>query len=128
VCDIVPQERLQELKIDVIRVGAVGQHVRHRRRRPAGGAATRFDRRTNLATVLPDCIEETNVETQGKSLKSDRGRPKDVATAQAVHRLESTVDVEPIADRFSPKDGMFCCVDSITAQTAILAGHGRFHF
>jgi sulfur carrier protein ThiS adenylyltransferase len=74
-----------------------------------------------------DSVEPTNVTTQGYC-ESDIGRPKVDATATAMRRIDSTIDVEVVRDRYRSKvkigDAAFCCVDSITARTAIWRSAG----
>ncbi len=122
--DLVPEPKLQELTCTVIGAGAVGRQV-------ALQLAAIGVRRFLLIDF--DTVEESNVTTQGYRLQTDVGRSKVEATAQAIHELDETVTVETICDRFRPRyeigDAVFCCVDSITARTAIwrsLAGRCNF--
>ncbi len=75
-----------------------------------------------------DAVDETNITTQGY-LADDIGRPKVQATAEAIHRLDSSVRVTPVQDRYRAKlqigDAVFCCVDSISARGAIWRSAGR---
>jgi sulfur carrier protein ThiS adenylyltransferase len=111
--DLVPQERLRLLKITVIGVGAIGRQASLQL--AAVGA-----RRLQLVDF--DEVDLANVTTQGYST-DDVGRLKVDATADAVQHLDPTIEVDTIEDRYRPRqdtgDAVFCCVDSITARTAI---------
>jgi len=69
-----------------------------------------------------DQVDATNITTQGY-YASDIGQPKVEATTEAIHRLDPAIKVETIQDRYRPKlktgQAIFCCVDSISARTAI---------
>lgn len=75
-----------------------------------------------------DQVEETNVTTQGY-LQEDVGKTKVLATAQAISRIDSSIQVSQVATRFRPGlpvgDAIFCCVDSISARGAIWRAAGR---
>jgi sulfur carrier protein ThiS adenylyltransferase len=55
--------------------------------------------------------------------ETDIGQPKVRATAAAIGRLDPTIDLDLIEDRFRPKlpvgEAVFCCVDSIETRGAI---------
>src|SRR5258708_40111446 len=57
------------------------------------------------------------------------GRVKVEGTATAMRRLEPSIEVQPILDRFRPKqrvgEVIFACVDSIEARGAIWRSAGR---
>jgi sulfur carrier protein ThiS adenylyltransferase len=63
-----------------------------------------------------------NITTQGYLLE-DVGRSKVTATAAAVGRLDPSIEVEQIEDRFRPRYGcgdvVFSCVDAISTRGAI---------
>jgi molybdopterin-synthase adenylyltransferase len=109
----VPQEKLTDLTATVIGVGAVGRQVALQL------AAIRVRR---LQLVDFDDVELTNITTQGYG-HSDLGRPKVLATQQAISRIDPHVVVTPIPDRFRPKhetgEAVFCAVDKIAAREAI---------
>ena len=96
--DLVPQGRLQELLVTVIGVGAIGRQV-------ALQLAAIGVRRLQLIDF--DRVELTNV----------------AATTNDVRQIDATVEVDSVEDRFRPKmqigEAVFCCVDSISARSAI---------
>ena len=111
--DLVPQSRLQELLVTVIGVGAIGRQV-------ALQLAAIGVRRLQLIDF--DHVEATNVTTQGYRA-ADIGQSKVSATTNDVRQIDATVEVESVEDRFRPKmqigEAVFCCVDSISARSAI---------
>ena len=111
--DLVPQSRLQDLLVTVIGVGAIGRQV-------ALQLAAIGVRRLQLIDF--DHVEATNVTTQGYRA-ADIGRFKVAATTNDVGQIDSAVEVDSVEDRFRPRqligDAIFCCVDSISARTAI---------
>ncbi len=111
--DLVPSERLAELCITVIGVGAIGRQV-------ALQLAAMGARRLQLIDF--DVVDRTNVTTQGYWAR-DVGCSKVIATAEAVRGLDPAIEVEVIEDRYRPGveigDAVFCCVDSISARAAI---------
>ncbi len=111
--DLVPQSRLQELLVTVIGIGAIGRQV-------ALQLAAIGARRLQLVDF--DHVEATNVTTQGYRA-ADIGQSKVFATTNDVRQIDATVEVESVEDRFRPKqqigDAVFCCVDSISARSAI---------
>jgi len=111
--DLVPQSRLQELLVTVIGVGAIGRQV-------ALQLAAIGARRLQLIDF--DHVEATNVTTQGYRA-ADIGQSKVSATSNDVRQIDATVEIEAVEDRFRPKmqtgDAVFCCVDSISARSAI---------
>ncbi len=111
--DLVPANRLADLLITVIGVGAIGRQV-------ALQLAAIGARRLQLIDF--DRVEATNVTTQG-FLVDDIGQLKVRATAQLIGRLDPSIEVESIEARYRPKlttgPAVFCCVDSIEARTAI---------
>ena len=111
--DLVPQTRLQELQVTVIGVGAVGRQVVLQ----LAAVGVR-----KLLVFDFDKVEATNITTQGYG-QEDLGMPKVLATQQAVHCIDSEIEVKLIQDRYRPthevSDVVFCCVDTITARSAI---------
>ncbi|MBA4107547.1 MAG: thiamine biosynthesis protein ThiF [Pirellula sp.] len=110
---LVPRERLTALIVTVIGVGAIGRQAALQL--AALGAV-------RMQLVDFDVVEPTNVTTQGY-LANDVGRLKVDATAEAISRIDATIAVERVAERFRPKlvtgAAVFCCVDSISARAAI---------
>jgi sulfur carrier protein ThiS adenylyltransferase len=109
----VPAERLAPLLVTVIGVGSIGRQVA--RTLAAIGA-----RRMQLVDF--DHVEDSNRTTQGY-LAEDVGQPKVVAMAREVTRLDPSIEVQLIEDRYRPKltvgEAVFCCVDSIETRGAI---------
>jgi sulfur carrier protein ThiS adenylyltransferase len=116
--DLVPSERLEQLLVTVIGVGAIGRQVALQL--AAIGAP-------RLQLVDFDRVDHTNVTTQGYCAE-DVGQAKVAATGNAIGRLDSTLDVELVNDRYRPKsavgEAIFCCVDSIEARGAIWRSAG----
>jgi sulfur carrier protein ThiS adenylyltransferase len=117
--DLVPSERLKQLPVTVIGVGAIGRQV-------ALQLAAMGARRLQLVDF--DRVDHTNVTTQGYGTE-DVGQAKVAATGKAIHRIDPTIDVELMDDRYRPKSAVgtaiFCCVDSIEARGAIWRAAGR---
>jgi sulfur carrier protein ThiS adenylyltransferase len=117
--DLVPAERLEQLLIAVIGVGAIGRQVALQL--AAIGAR-------HLQLVDFDRVDHTNVTTQGYSA-DDIGQPKVVAIGNMISRLDRTIELQLIEDRYRSKstvgDAAFCCVDSIEARGAIWRSAGR---
>ena len=121
--DLVPRERLRDLRVTVIGVGAIGRQVALQL--GAIGVA-------NLQLIDFDTVELTNVTTQGY-WASDVGVTKVGATASAVRQMEPDLAVDTIVDRYRSQytvgEAVFVCVDSIAARQAIwrsVASHCRF--
>jgi len=116
---LVPRERLEGLAISVIGVGAIGRQV-------ALQLASLGARQLTLVDF--DEVEEVNITTQGY-LWEDLGKSKVLATAQAISRIDSSMEVSQICARYRPGlpvgDAVFCCVDSISARGAIWRSAGR---
>jgi len=116
---LVPQERLEGLTISIIGVGAIG-------RQAALQLASLGARQLTLVDF--DEVEAVNVTTQGY-LQEDVGKSKVLATAQAISRIDFSMEVSQICARYRPGlpvgDAIFCCVDSISARGAIWRSAGR---
>ena len=116
---LVPRSALEELPITVIGVGAIGRQVSLQL------AALGVE---HLTLIDFDRVELTNITTQGY-LVEDQGIAKVQAAAKAVLKISPLLHLELIEARFRPQlplgDAVFCCVDSITARSAIWrsAGH-----
>lgn len=111
--DLVPRHDLEQLTCTVIGIGAIGRNV-------ALQLAAVGARRIQLIDF--DEVDTTNVTTQGYEA-GDIGRPKVLATADALLQLDPAIDVTTIPDRYRSKldigEAVFCCVDSISARAAI---------
>jgi sulfur carrier protein ThiS adenylyltransferase len=116
--ELVPQEQLATVTASVIGVGAIGRQV-------ALQLAALGARRLQLIDF--DQVDLTNVTTQGY-WHSDVGQSKVVATATAIAKLDPTIQVDPICDRYRPRislgEVVFCCVDSIEIRSAIWRSAG----
>jgi len=110
---LVPSEILAPLEVTVIGVGAIGRQL-------ALQLAALGVRKLQLIDF--DVVELTNVTTQGY-LTTDVGLAKVEAVARAVRQIDPSIDLSLVADRFRPHlsvgDAVFCCVDSISARSAI---------
>ena len=111
--DLVPLAALMPLTTTVIGVGAIGRQV-------AIQLAAIGARRIQLIDF--DTVDETNITTQGY-LHADLGQPKVTATANHLRAIDPEITVSEIAARFRPDlsigEAVFCCVDSISARSAI---------
>ena len=110
---LVPLDRLQQLHVTVIGVGAIGRQV-------AIQLAAIGCRRVTLVDF--DVVDHTNRTTQGYAA-ADVGTEKVYAARAQMLAIDPNMDVHLIQDRYRPKhspgDAVFCCVDSISARTAI---------
>jgi molybdopterin-synthase adenylyltransferase len=111
--DLVPAERLATVSPTVIGVGAIGRQV-------ALQLAAIGVRRLQLIDF--DNVELTNVTTQGYFVE-DIGHSKVSACRQAIARIDPSIEVEAVCDRYRAKESIgnavFCCVDSISSRAAI---------
>ncbi|MBI1313069.1 ThiF family adenylyltransferase [bacterium] len=111
--DLVPSDRLVDLTATVIGVGAIGRQVALQ----LAAIGTR-----SLQLIDFDTVDESNITTQGYG-GDDVGRLKVTATKEAVLRLDPSIHVNVTVDRFRARhavsDVVFCCVDSISARSAI---------
>jgi hypothetical protein len=116
---LVPQERLAQLSVTIIGVGAIGRQVALQL--AAMGVP-------KIQLVDFDHVESTNITTQGY-LQGDLGLPKISATARMVTDIDPGIKLELIPDRYRPQqsigNAVFCCVDSITARSAIWRSAGQ---
>ena len=110
---LVPRDRLDGARVTVIGVGAIGRQVALQL------AAIGVSR---LQLIDFDSVEATNVTTQGYRAE-DIGSSKVAATTLEVERIDPTIEIDHVTDRFRPKQDIgsivFCCVDSISARAAI---------
>ena len=111
--DLVPHNRLAQVQVTIIGVGAIGRQVALQLAALGAG---------RLKLIDFDIVEPSNLCTQGY-WPADLGREKVRATAAAIGLLDREVAVVQIADRFRPSQeigqAVFCCVDSISAREAI---------
>jgi len=111
--DLAPQSALQDLAVTIIGVGAIGRQLALQ----LGALGCR-----RLQLIDFDLVELTNVTTQAYD-SADIGQPKVEATATALRRLDPALLVETVCERFRPRQltgqAIFCCVDSISARSAI---------
>ncbi len=111
--DLVQRARLQDKLVTVIGVGAIGRQVALQL--ASIGVA-------RLQLIDFDLVEATNVTTQG--YRTDEiGTAKVMATISEIERIDRSIQLEYIIDRYRPKQDVgsivFCCVDSIAARSAI---------
>lgn len=111
--DLVPRDRLADLRATVIGVGAIGRNV-------AVQLASIGVPRIQLVDF--DVVDNSNRTTQGYAL-ADVGMTKVLATLTAIRQIDPAIRVETVEDRYRPRlekgDAIFCCVDSIDARAAI---------
>jgi sulfur carrier protein ThiS adenylyltransferase len=111
--DLVPRNRLAEVRATVIGVGAIGRNVAVQL--AAIGAP-------RIQLVDFDVVDATNVTTQGYSA-DDIGMTKVQATLATIRQIDPTIQVEAVDDRYRPQldtgEAVFCCVDSIDSRAAI---------
>jgi molybdopterin-synthase adenylyltransferase len=116
---LVPRDKLEAIAVTVIGVGAIGRQV-------ALQLASLGARQITLIDF--DLVEDVNVTTQGY-LREDIGKSKVQGTAMAISRIDESIQVTQVLDRYRPGhpvgDAVFCCVDSITARSAIWRSAGR---
>ena len=117
--ELVPRDKLCDITATVIGVGAVGRQV-------ALHLAALGIRRLQLIDF--DRVEPTNITTQGYLL-NDLGLPKVDALSRAIRGIDPEIEVQTIEDRFRSRfdigQAVFCCVDSISARTAIWRSAGE---
>ena len=116
--ELVPADRLASVTTTVIGVGAIGRQVALQL--AAIGAP-------RIQLVDFDAVDLTNVTTQGY-LSDDVGQPKVLATAASIRRLDGSIQVDTVQDRYRAKlnigKAIFCCVDSISTRAAIWRSAG----
>ena len=115
---LVPTDALAAVTVTVIGVGAIGRQVTLQL--AAMGCR-------DLQLVDFDTVEASNVTTQGYRIV-DVGTPKVLATMHAAKQIDPQIEVEAVVDRFRPSlvvgRAVFCCVDSISARSAIWRSAG----
>ncbi len=117
--DLVPQHRLASILATVIGVGAVGRQVALQ----LAAIGTR-----EIQLIDFDQVDQTNVTTQGY-FAEQIGEAKVDAVTGTIMALDDTIRVNTIQDRYRAKQAIgqavFCCVDSISARTAIWRSAGN---
>lgn len=117
--ELVPQSVLEDLAVTVIGVGAIGRQV---------SLQLACLGVKSLTLVDFDRVELSNITTQGYLIE-DQALAKVEATGRAIFKIDPYLHLELIEDRYRPQmpvgDAVFCCVDSISARSAIWrsAGH-----
>lgn len=110
---LVPMERLSDVIATVIGVGAIGRQVALQ----LAAIGT-----PHIQLVDFDVVDSVNITTQGY-LAADIGAPKVIATQKAINRLDHSIQVKVVQDRFRSRfdigNAVFCCVDSISVRAAI---------
>ena len=111
--DIVPPDRLAEIQVTVVGVGAIGRQVALQL------AAMGVPR---LQLVDFDIVEESNLASQG-FLEEDLGWKKVDAVATLCNQINSKTQIERVTDRFRRSmnigNVLFCCVDKIDTRRLI---------
>lgn len=111
--EIVPPDRLAEVRATVVGVGAIGRQVAMQL--AAMGVPW-------LQLIDPDVVEPANLACQGY-LEDDLGRPKVEATADLCQQLHHGLAVEELPQRFRRSmavgNVLFCAVDSIETRRLI---------
>jgi hypothetical protein len=97
----------------IIGLGAVGRQV-------AVQLAAIGVRRMQLIDF--DQVEPSNLSTQAY-FTEELGTPKVVASRRAIGRIDPSIVVDSICDRYRPKtsigNAVFCCVDNIASRATI---------
>ncbi len=113
--DIVPAERMADLTVTVVGVGAIGRQVALQL--TAMGIS-------KLQLIDFDRVEIENLCCQGY-LEHDLGMLKVDATSRMSWLINSQVAVEQVGERFQRSmaigDVVFCCVDSVRPVSPKLA-------
>jgi sulfur carrier protein ThiS adenylyltransferase len=111
--DLVPEENLAECNITIIGLGAIGRQVALQL--SAMGA-------NNLSFIDFDNVEESNIASQGY-YESDLGKLKVEATKESCLKINSSIDISALTQRFKKSkpvgNVVFCCVDSIQTRKFI---------
>lgn len=117
--DLVPADRLLSITSSVLGVGAIGRQVALQ----LAALGTR-----SIQLVDFDTVDMTNVTTQGY-LADDVGQLKVLATSDAIRRLDGSIHVTTVQDRYRAKlevgEAIFCCVDSIATRSVIWRSAGN---
>jgi sulfur carrier protein ThiS adenylyltransferase len=111
--DLVPAERLAQCRATVVGVGAIGRQVALQLAALGIPALTLVDF---------DTVEVGNLAAQG-FLEADLTRPKVEATAELCRKINGTLEVCQVPERFRRNmeigNVFFCCVDKIEVRKLI---------
>lgn len=111
--DTVPMDKLQDLKITVVGIGAIGRNTAIQL--ASLGAQ-------NLQLVDFDIVEESNIASQGY-YERDLGETKVDVTAKLCKAINSGINVKTVNSRFARGldvgNVIFTCVDSIKVREFI---------
>ncbi|WP_437191529.1 HesA/MoeB/ThiF family protein [Planctomicrobium sp. SH527] len=111
--DLVPTDKVNELTISVIGVGAIGRQV-------AIQLAAIGVRKLQLVDF--DVVEPTNITSQGY-LQEDLGKQKVQAAVEQVLLIDPAIQIETVGDRYRPSlqtgEAVFCCVDNISTRSTL---------
>lgn len=111
--DFVPQDKLGENGVSIIGVGAIGRQV-------AIQLASIGVQKLQLIDF--DGVMDSNITTQG-FFASDVGMEKVTATTELIQRIDPTIEVDPVVDRFRGamklNPVVFVCVDKIETRQFI---------
>ena len=117
--DLVPHDKLASIQATVIGVGAVGRQVALQ----LAAIGTQ-----EIQLIDFDQVDQTNVTTQGY-FAEQIGKAKVDAVTDTIMGLDDAIRVNTIRDRYRAKQAIgqavFCCVDSISARTAIWRSAGN---
>ena len=110
---LVPRDHIRDTNVSVIGVGAIGRQV---------ALQLASIGVTKLQLIDFDSVESTNITTQGYR-RDEIGQAKVNATASEVRRIDPTIQVDCINDRFRSKhqigQAIFCCVDKIATRSTV---------
>ena len=111
--DLVPRQKLTCQLVSVIGVGAIGRQLALQL--AAIGAA-------RMQLIDFEHIDPTNITTQGY-LAAEVGQAKVQACGTTLRQIDADLELQLVQDRFRPQleigSAVFCCVDSISARSAI---------
>ena len=111
--DLVPRQKLASQLVTVIGVGAIGRQLALQL--AAIGAP-------RLQLIDFEHVDPSNITTQGY-LAAEVGQAKVQACGNALRQIDTELELQLVPDRFRPQleigSAVFCCVDSISARSAI---------
>lgn len=117
--ELVPREQLASLLATVIGVGAIGRQVALQL------AAIGVPR---IQLIDFDTVDLSNITTQAY-FADDIGRHKVEATEAAIGRIDPSIQVQTVCDRYRARqqigEAVFVAVDSISSRAAIWRSAGR---